>query len=357
MDKPTLYLHVGPPKTATTFLQNEVLYKLRSHSCHIHPSIKVADTRLPMDTLFHLSPLIWGEVNENPFNEKGQCTLGHTLVSDESIIGGVAPPTSWMPNRRLTTWKPNPNPWFGPATWKGPATLGHKHGRPYPHLVSCHLRELKRVSSNWGYERVRLLLTTRRQDTRLASEYAQKSNKLQGPGQRSFERWVRSLLHTVGGRFDGGGEKLNYSVWYQELTEAIGEENVLFLPFELLRGNRTQFLKRWLGFIGAEDVDAVLHALSDSEEQNVRSTSTSEWSLRKPVRTYLKFRPVRVFQALGLPRGIAFRWPDFLRYTDRGEKIRLTEDISEEILDFYEEGNRRLDTSDSDLNLKKYGYY
>lgn len=180
---------------------------------------------------------------------------------------------------------------------------------------------------------------------------------MQGAGQRNFERWIRSLLNTLGGYYDGGGGKLGYSVWYEELAEIVGEENVLFLPFELLREDRSEFLRRWLGFIGVEKIDSVLHSLTDSEKRNVRSVSVSGWSLSKLARTYVKFRPVFVVQAFGLPRGIAFRWPEFLRYTDRDEKICLTEDLSEEILEVCKAGNRRMNALDSDLNLEKYGYY
>lgn len=352
-----LYIHVGPPKTATTFLQSEVLARLQSHSCRIHPSVEVADTELPVDKLFYLSPLIWREIEENPFTEKEESSLKDTLVSDEGVFGGVAPPASWMPNRRLTTWSPNPKPWVGPGRWEGPATLGYKRGRPYPHLISCHFRELRRTASKWGYKGVKVLLTTRRQDTWLASEYAQKSSMVRGPDQHSFERWTRHLLHTVGGRYDGGGGKLDYSVWHEELAGAVGEENMLFLPFELLRQNRSEFLRRWLEFIGVEEIDSVLRSLPDSEKKNVRSVSKAEWFVSEPVRTYLEFRPVCIFRALGLPRGIAFRWPELLRYTDRDESICLTEDLSEVIMDVYEEGNRRLDEFDADLNLKQYGYY
>lgn len=181
MKESDLCIYIGPPKTPTTFLQNEVLGRLQSHSSFVLPSIEIADEDFSFDKLFYLPPVIWREVEENPFVEKGQQMLGDTIVSDEGIFGGAAPPSSWMPNPRPTSWIPgfllssresDPAPWVGPNTWEGPATLGYKRGWPYSHLVSRHLKELGRAASNWGYGRVRVLLTTRRQDTWLASEYA-----------------------------------------------------------------------------------------------------------------------------------------------------------------------------------------
>jgi hypothetical protein len=220
--------------------------------------------------------------------------------------------------------------------------------------LSRHLKELKNVAPNWGYERVRVLLSTRRQDTRLASGYAQSSNRVRGAGQQNFERWVHHLLKTTSGFYQGGGVKLDYSVWREEISQAIGEENVFFIPFELLQDDERQYLRRWLGFIGEEKVDSLLESVASAESRNSQSApSESKWFVRDPIRTGPKLRLTRLFQTLGLPTSLPLRRPDF----KRDDEIYLTNRLTEEILDVYEEGNQLLGELEPTLDLKKYGYY
>jgi hypothetical protein len=350
---PDLYIHAGPGKTGTTFLQQSVFDKIQSAQCLETPEVNIGGKEIRFADLFDFPPGIWKRAEQNPFFPKAarRVVEKDLVISDERIFGGIGAPQSWIPN-------PPPGRDIAPAPRR------HMHARPDPYVVSRHLKKLREVSSGWGYGQVRFLLTTRRQDTRLASGYAQMSNRVRGAGQHNFQRWVRHLIHDVVGYYKGGGAKLNYSSWWEEIAEVVGEENVLFLPFELLQENTLEFLRQWLGYIGIEEADSIAHSLSNSEKQNRRSKSDRRWALRSPRREgpglprRVSWKLFEISQSLGLPKldlpaRLPLRWPDF----QRDDVIHLTEDISEEILDVYEEGNRLLDELDPDLNLEEYNYY
>jgi len=325
MTAPTLYVHVGPSKTATTFLQREVLGRIESAECLPIPELSVQGRQLRFGDLFSLSPQFWRELEQNPIDDSVQRSGQDVVISDERISGGLVAPQPWIPGSI-------------PGRGLPPSPRLHTHSRADLHYVSNHFCELRRAARAWGYGRVRVLLTTRRQDTKLASSYAQLSNRVRGAGQQNFEQWVRHLLHGVIGYHKDGGIKLDYSLWWRKLKGAVGRENVLFLPFELLRTNRTAFLQQWLGFLEVPEADAIVDALTETEgaEQNVRSRSEDTWTLRTPIKKgrYL------------------LRWPDFFR----GSEIRMTEALREEIQSTYEEGNQWLDEQVSALNLREYGY-
>lgn len=326
MSRPILYVHVGPSKTGTTFLQRDVLERIESMNCLSVPHVTVQGNRLRFGDLFSFSPEFWRDVEESPIADFTRQSDQDVVISDERISGGLVAPQPWIPGSI-------------PGHGISPSPRLHTHSRVDPYQVSSHFRELRKAAAKWGYDDVRVLLTTRRQDTKLASSYAQLSNRVRGARQENFEKWVRHLLHNVVGHNKGGGVKLNYSLWRRVLEAGVGAENVFFLPFELLREDPAAFLQKWLGFLGVSAADEIVDALSGAEaaKQNVRSQSEHTWALRTPIKKgrYL------------------FRWPDF----SRGSKIRITESLTEEILAVYEKGNRSLDEKVTHLRLNEYGYY
>lgn len=332
MGKPDLYIHAGPPKTATTFLQNSVLGRIQSAKCLTKPKVEVNGREIRFGDLFDFSPGFWRRLEGDPFSIDGKRPETDVIISDEGVFGGLVPPRRWM---------------------LGPVSVRDTHRRPDPYFVSCHLRELRKASSDWGYGEVKFLFTTRRQDTKLASSYAQISNRVRRAGQQSFRRWVQYLLHDTIGYNKGGGVKLDYSIWWDEIDQVIGKENILFIPFELLKENSFEFLKRWVNFISPEEADAIANSLSSSDKENDRSISKNKWRVSSPIRRGPNLRPTRIFQAFGLPTSLPARWPDFRR----DDEIRLTEIISEEILKVYKKGNKHLDKINENIDLKKYNYY
>lgn len=343
----TLYVHVGPPKTATTFLQEHVLKRVSSVECRCLPEVQLGGEAVNFGHLFSMSPSVWTEHGGRAFaqliNETERADGEDLIVSHEGIHGGMATPRPWLTKE---------GGWAQGVEY-GPLVRLHTDGRPHVALLTEHLTVLSDVAARWGFAEVKVLATLRRQDSWLASEYAQNSHKIRGASQENFEAWVREVTSTSLGRCAGGGEKLDYSSWWEAVGNAVGKENVFLLPFELLKENQTAFLNQWLSFLGVEERAQIIGALSSAEdEENRRSTSSSRWALRPPVRTGPSLWP-RVTWKLGLPTKLPMRWPDFARESS----IRLTPELSERILTTYADGNRRLDEAVPHLELEAYGYH
>ena len=264
------------------------------------------------------------------------------VISDEEFFGGVA-----SPQPRIE----------GPQEVGAVVRIGRQtSGQPSFASIALHLSELSEVASAWGFTQTKVLETVRRQDTWFASVYAEISREFRGASQKSFERWVQYLLHQPVGYYLGGGMKLDYFSRWEKVTQAVSRDNVLLLPFELLKEDSSTFLRRWLGFLEVEEVDRVVDSLSQSSREqrlNVRSKSESVWALQDPIRTGLRLRPARVFRELGLPTRMPRQWPDF----NRDGHIHLTSDLRAEIVEAYADSNRMLDNRIPHLDLKKYNYY
>ena len=317
----TLFLHIGYPKTGTTFLQKEVFPHLLDIHYLNRPSSDIIPPKLPGDGIFRrffaAVPEIWSEHGDELLARLS--TEGHqnTLVSDENVTN---------------------------------MTQTHQ-------IIAAHISEILNIYDG----DVKVVLTIRRQADKLASNYAQLSNKLQGASQSHFESWTRNLTHTVSAYYGEGarGIMLDYDSIRSYLQSALPKENICMLPYEMMKEDLRTFMDRWLSFM---DVNMQTAALVDEVKQgsepkkrNVRSSSENTWKLRQrslrgaPV---LNLRPTRLFQALGMPTKLPIRWPDF----NRDDKIHLTPELRNEVMTVYEPSNRAV-AEKIDIDLSQYGYY
>lgn len=334
----TLYLHIGFPKTATTFIQKVVLPEITSIKCFAKPKVRLGDRKDRLGTRFYYSPQLWAD--------RGKEVLGQVLgpepqgkvkedvlISDEGFGGGLTGPRPWMPSTRP-----------------------HHDRENGPFLTQAHLAEFRKVLMNWGFSQLKVIMGIRRQDRKMASGYAQVSDKVRGASQENFERWVHRVLDPDRGYYEGGGVQHNYYLFQQKISKAVGEENVVLLPLEHLKEDRSEYLRRLFDFLEIpKEGDRITESLARSSnlKRNVHSSSEDTWQLRPPRRNGPRFRPWRVFRALGFPFRMPLRWPDFRR----GQRVRLTPELQSYILDTFAEGNRRLDQKVDDLDLQSYGYW
>ena len=86
MSKPILYIHVGPSKTATTFLQRDVLGRIESAECLPVPEIEVGGRRLRFGDLFSLSPEFWRGLEADPFADKVRHSGLRTPIKKERFL-------------------------------------------------------------------------------------------------------------------------------------------------------------------------------------------------------------------------------------------------------------------------------
>lgn len=339
----TLYLHIGFPKTATTFLQDTVFSEVGSISYFKKPRVQIGDRqgggrKERLGTRFYFSPQLWREQGIDFFSQvlgpepQGRATED-VLISDEGFGGGITAPEPWIPETR-----PRQNRQSG------------------PYSTHAHLVELREVALEWGFSRVKVIMGIRRQDEKLASGYAQVSDKVKGASQKSFEQWVHRVLNPAQSYYEGGGLHHNYHLFWQKITEAVGAHNTLVLPLELLKEDRSRYLGRLFDFLDrpaeGQRIGASLRERTDLK-RNVRSSSKDTWRLQSPINTGPRLRPGRLFQALRLPERLPLRWPDFRRE----KEIRLTPELKAFILKFYAEGNLQLDEAIEDVDLKAFGYW
>lgn len=321
----TVYLHVGKSKTGSTFLQGEVFPLLSSFQYLRKPKSDLVSGQNPWDGIlnrfFQCSPAVWDDLGQKLLTELFGVAGGSQkderdiLISDENMCD---------------------------------------HSGPI--LVGKHLSAFIDLLSGRGFDRVRTLCSVRQQATRFASGYAQMSDRYAGASQSDFEAKAH---RKIGPAYYRKGIKFDYELLRRELAEVVGEENVLMLPYELMKEDLEGFLRRWFCFLERQEegkqIMEKLKGESDTKSRNVRSSSERAWVIRprtlRAVRT-IRLRPLSVFEGLGLPTEIPLRWPDL----ERGEEIRLTPQLEQEIMSTYEESNRALAEAIG-MDLSRYGYY
>ncbi|MCS3657960.1 hypothetical protein GGQ11_002761 [Salinibacter ruber] len=321
--------------------------EIQATECATGPNLPVGSEKVGFGTLFCFSPNVWQSVGESAFrdlcgenqNEKD------LLISGEGAFGGLVSPQPWM------------------------VESASKYGE-YMELeralsiqsdvysLTSHLEKLQSLSSKFGYRDLKVLFTIRRQDTKLASEYAEVSDKVRGASQENFEEWARYLVNDPLGYGASGGAKMDYFEWWKKISAVIGKNNIFVIPFELLKKDIREFLRMWLGYINVSEKEEIIHSIlgkGGETHRNKRSTSKFTWSLSEPIKgpSNISIPAGRFLTALGLPFRVPLRWPDF----SREEEIRLSDKLSDEILIAYEKSNRLLDESLPHLSLKRYDYF
>lgn len=337
--RPTLYLHIGLPKTGTTFLQTEILPQIRSVRFLCKPRTGVLGAAGKgmfggLRVFFDLSPAVWTDVGASFFSgvlgDPGKLGDPDTIISDENVSVCMTYPSEFL----------------------GPERLLRGYG---PFLLAAHLREFRKAAIDWGFLDVRVLVSVRTQHTWLASAYVQTSDRWPGASQQHFEAWVSELLDPER-EYYRNGIILDYGLLYSLLAEALGEGNILLLPYELMRDDFEEFMRRWFEFLKILDpgLDWLARIQHDGE-RNVRSTGRQSWSIRPRTKAgvaTVPMRPWRLFNALNLPTGIPLRWPDFRR----GDKILLTPELADRIRNTYADSNKQLARKIA-MDLAKFDYY
>lgn len=304
--RPLVCLHVGIHKTGSTFLQRQVFPKLREIKFWDTPNFDILEGKKPtsLSRFMNVSPLVWRELGK-PFWDKireGLPPESNILLSDEHAVEA-----------------------------NDPFRIGH------------HLQEIKRVIAS--SHTLRILIVIRRQDTWLASAYAQMSNRYDRASQDHFEEWLRNHTDSQKGFFSGPCVRLKYFTLIRKMEDAIGRDCVTVLPYELLKSSPNLFVEQCCNFAN-RDVPGSFSL----RPTNKRSTSSKRWQIRPQADRHIQLRPGRVFQAVFGRSQV--RIPDW----KREEEIQLTKDLSNLVLQKYKTENEELDQYLS-LGLKQYGYY
>jgi hypothetical protein len=306
-DAPTLHLHIGLPKTATTFLQSGVFPRVAGLRVSCTPAAADGHGSL-MEWALSRDPAIWAARGPDlfgaMFGPRAERQGQNTLLSDERI---------------------------------------GRAGSRADHLAG-HLRAIRAAAHAEGFGRVTCICAVRRQDDWFASHYAQMSDRNPRAGQRDFEASVADLVDP-----DRGGRKLgrllHYDRLHARLSEALGEDNLFLFSYETLRGTPDRFARRLGAFLGlgaALDLDV-------GGEGNVRSAGAQKWALRR----YDRRADARNGRALPLRLARA----GMARFgSRRSGAIELTPELSARILAAYRPSNLRLAAKDPAADLERHGY-
>lgn len=136
------------------------------------------------------------------------------------------------------------------------------------------IKLLNIMKNKWWLDgRIRVVLILRNQASRLASSYAQDSNRFFCPNQDSFERWVKQYLNSKRHL-----RLLDYITWINGLTSVVGRENLCILLLE--EADSLGFWNKLSEFCELEHFDPALMLGQDRGRENVRRQSRDSWALR-----------------------------------------------------------------------------
>ena len=303
-----IHLHIGLPKTASTWLQEQAFPQLRHLRVVCTPRSRLfdepADRALEgrvMACAMRRSAGVWRAMGDAVMAEMlgpraASLADGRDLLISDEAIGRVG---------------------------------------SRPEQLAAHLREMAPVAARWGFERLAVICLIRRQDRWIASHYAQMSDRNPRASQRDFEAFAARLADPSGARF-ALGALLDYAALREALAAVAPDP--LVLAHEALERAPAEALRVLLDRLGTPVADRErVEAASLGTVANMRSGGGS-WRLR-PRRRAL----------LGHPRLALPEW-------GRRGTITLTPEISARVMAAYAEGNRALDAA-AGLGLAELGYF
>ena len=211
-----------------------------------------------------------------------------------------------------------------------------------PCVAARHIEEMRRTALENHFSKVKVLICIRKQDTWLASAYAETSKNFQKPSQSHFERWVESRIDPYSKFYSSTGVRLRYHSMFSELSKYMKLKNLKIIPFELLSQNYSKYISEINNFIDNSEVQES----HEKEIINKKSKSQNTWKVSPK---YIRLKPSRLFSMLGLKK---VRLPSILG----NQQITLKKEMSKNIMKLYETENKLMD-KEIRMNLKSYNYY
>jgi len=331
-----LLLHIGFPKTATTTLQRGLfrqdpaiayIGKLGLHRGHGVQDLEAPRSVEAQRVMAELvRDLMWSSAecwtrDTASFRERllretdrAGLTWDPLVFSHEDIIGstcGAASPIWLGYGNRVVGIDPDALAEriaaFAERAWQGPCSI---------------------------------LLTVRRQDTFLASYFAQTFPHQGDAFDSSLERFVEAV--TADQYYSLGGLALDYDWLVHRLQRALGEDRVHILVYEDMAGEPLYTAQRLHQLVGA-DPSRAERALSAPKMMVRSSGEPLHWRIQR-FKGRNRLRHVRQWLPRRIRNGPDPRW------------AQLTEEMSRRILARYADSNRRL-ARRLGRPLESYGYY
>jgi len=306
-----LVLHIGLPKTGSTALQRRVFMR--------DPNIVYLGKFGRKENKWQANKLADRVVHELLCsNEQFWRTRGRELL--EKLINAARPYT----------------PANGPLLLSYEEILAHCFGgfriisgRSRGGIVGLDsnalLRRLSALSTAWP-GKVKVLMTVRRQDTFLASQFAQSFPELCDSQFNTFQRFIDGMIGES--YYSIGGTVLDFDGFLAGLQGAVGEDAVDALIFEELQAapeHVAESLERNIGV----DRTRTITGLSERRPK-VRALSDGQtWRVQQ-------YRGSNVLQKTGTWAGRRLRGIPAIKH------VTLSSELSSRVLGTWEDSNRRL---------------
>lgn len=231
-----LTLHIGLPKTATTFLQRQV-FRGDDRLTYIYTR-----KQGPIEKVFkkqqRVSPQRFPKIEKEL---KALLPGGDILLSDENIS---------MQGQEL---------------WRGEG--------PRPRSFCQRATQLQGMVGT-----LRVILGIRRQDQWLASRYAESGKVHEEFCQEDFDRRAREICESEA---KGALKWLDYYNVYKRLSECLGPENLLILPMEVVGDEPEKAIRMLEEFLGVSGwVEAFERNKDDAKPRNVLNRGADTWKLK-----------------------------------------------------------------------------
>lgn len=246
-----LIIHIGLPKTGTTFIQKEV-FKHLPGVFYIHRSqgsvSKIPKLQKHLTLLFRDSVVLdrarWTHKLARFFLTQG--VFRKVVLSDESISMGS-----------MSFWE----------SW----------GRTPEHL-SDSLDNLGKTK--WRPLRLKVIVGFRNPSTWIASRYAQSAAGFENPGQADFEERVAGLIGSDNS--DNGLAWLDRKRVVKALTKAVGEPNVFDYTQEELEADPARIITKVLEFMEFDSkfIESFVGRLDLAIRHNTRKVGQDTWVMR-----------------------------------------------------------------------------
>jgi hypothetical protein len=245
-----LIVHIGLPKTATTFLQYRI-FKPAFGSGFIHRASGGADEKLCRqfrELGLASSPARAHREKLAKLLRRRADQASTILVTDENIS---------------IHWN---------HLWDGRGCE--------PDRLAGRFARLRKNLAHMVPE-LRVIIGIRRQDQWLASRYAESSKHHPEFGQQDFE--VRMVRIAASEKLEGAFAWLDYAAVRDAFVTALGEENVLIAPMERIKQEPRAMLEEMGAFVGADLVASYETIPEEAKDHRPNQLSSGEnsWQLRK----------------------------------------------------------------------------
>jgi hypothetical protein len=253
-----VYLHVGLPKTATTFLQNKVLSKfdgvnyISRYRAKDFFSEKVGKR---LSVLLKKDPVIWED-------EKYVSAFSELLLSAQE-------------NRPKPIVISDENFSIDAKFF----TMAKGRDEISPRLLLEHIKFLQKIAVKAGFFGLKVIWTVREHSSWFASRYAQSASQIPNSSQEDFERRLKRIVSldvVKGTKF----EWLDYSTVDRMYRDVLGDDGFIALSMEALESNPLQFFDELDGFLNLEGrLSSWVSRELTFEKKNSRSTGYNQWTL------------------------------------------------------------------------------